>query len=984
MRGFFYFTPSPILSVVIHYDRTMHSQPNRSRVLILIISIIFVIQITVRAQQQQQFRNYNAESGLSQSVVQAIQQDKNGYIWVATEVGLNRFDGYRFLSFFREDGLPGNNIQSLSNDRDGKLWIGTDMGVTSWNGRFFETPARFDTLRTRSVLAIYQDSKKRFWVATDGSGLWLIEPSKVTVFNTTNGLVGNRVRDVIEDSEGRIWVGTRDGISLINTNMEIRTITMKDGLPENRIRSFRFDAEGKLWVGTRGGIAIFKDARLIKTYTMSDGLVNNQIKKIDFDLFGDAWIATEDGFSILRKDGFVNFGLEEGLGSSIFNTVFNDREGNLWLGTYGAGVSRYLGNRFESITNREGLPDNMVTAIRKSGENLWISTYGGGVTRFNNQGHRTWNSKNGLIDDRVFDLHVDKTNRLWVATRNGISIIENNSIRELTTTSGLPFRIIRTITEDPSSGLWFGTDGGGLIYYDNEEFKSITTSNGLINNTIRAVKFAKDGSMWVGTYGGLNHYKDGRHTHYTIEDGMVNNIVLDVLPDDDGSVWAATFEGLSHIKDGVITNYTTEQGLPADVIYLIHKDLYGNIWLGTTRGLVRFRLDLTDSKGLPIFKRYTTDYGLAADELNRGAVFGRGDTLWFGTVGGVSVYFRDRDPQISYQPPVYIEQVRIFDQTIMDPMNLELSFRDNSLWFDYTALSYSAPDKVIFEYRLLPIDKEWIVTDFRSVRYAGLSAGDYIFEVRARSNDGNWSEQPARLRFTIQPPFYSSWWFRSILLFGFIGLMAFLYNYYRVNKQVDLERMRVRIASDLHDDVGASLTEIALQTDFLQAYPIPESIKAPLQQIGETSRKIVTTMDDIVWSIDARNDTVGDLTDRMQDYARTMLTPKGISYSIDFDHLETGHSLPVEVRQNIYLIFKEMVNNAVKHSEASHIDIKLAKHNNVSSMYIKDNGVGLANQVRKTGHGLKNLKLRADRIHAQIEFIDESGFGILLTGKNIF
>lgn len=953
------------------------------KLFVLCLLVLSIDKLPALAQQQQQFRNYNAESGLSQSVVQSIQQDSKGYIWVATEVGLNRFDGYRFTSFFRENGLPSNNIQTLFNDRDGNFWVGTDMGVARWNGRTFETPTPLDTLRTRSVLAIYHDSKNRFWVATDGSGLWLIESSKITVFNTSKGLAGNRVRDVIEDPQGRIWVGTRDGISLIDANFNITNITMSDGLPENRIRSFSFDKEGKLWVATRGGIAIFQDKRIVKTYTTSDGLVNNLVKRIVFDLFGDAWIATEDGFSVLRDKRFVNFGLEEGLGSSIFNTVFKDREGNLWLGTYGAGVSRYLGNRFESITNREGLPDNMVTAIRKQGNDLWISTYGGGVTRFNNEGTKSWNMKNGLIDDRVFDMHTDG-DRLWVATRNGISIIENNSIRELSPSLSLPFRIIRTITKDPTSGLWFGTDGGGLIFYNNETFTTINTGNGLINNTVRSVKFAKDGSMWIGTYGGLNHYKNGRHTHFTTENGLVNNIVLDVLPDDDGSVWAATFEGLSHIKDGIITNYTTQQGLPSNVIYLIHKDIYGDIWLGTTRGLVRFRLDLTDEKGLPIFKRYTTDYGLAADELNRGAVFGRGDTLWFGTVGGVSVYYRDRDPQISYQPPVYIEQVRIFDQTITDPMNLDLSFRDNSLWFDYTALSYSAPDKIIFEYRLLPIDKEWILTDMRSVRYAGLSAGDYVFEVRARSNDGNWSEQPARLRFTIQPPFYASWWFRSILFVGFMALMTFLYNYYRVNKQVDLERMRVRIASDLHDDVGASLTEIALQTDFLQAYPIPETIKAPLQQIGETSRKIVTTMDDIVWSIDARNDTIGDLTDRMQDYARTVLTPKGISYHFDFDHLDTAHSLPVEVRQNVYLIFKEMINNAVKHSEASHIDIKLSKHNNVSSMYIKDNGHGLAKQERRTGHGLKNLRLRSERINARIEFIEDQGFGILLTGKNIF
>lgn len=955
-----------------------------SQFLYAFVLVLNCLAIDSQAQQAQLFRNYSAENGLSQSVVLSIAQDNMGYLWVATEVGLNRFDGFRFTSYYRENGLPSNRTNVLKKDRDGVLWVGTDMGLARWNGRLFETPPIADTLAGISVISIFQDSKKRLWIGTDGAGIWLVDGNTIKAYKTSNGIAGNRIRDIEEGDDGVIWIGTREGLSAISTNGTIRNWATNQGLPDDKIRSLTFDNEGNLWVGTRTGVAVLRNNRIINTYSAANGLVNNMVKDIVFDLFGRAWVVTEEGFSIFQNGSFSNYGLEDGFGSSIFNTLYLDNEGNIWIGTYGAGVYRYLGDRFATLRAPNPLPNNMVTAIRKKSDKLWVSTYGGGVTEIWDGGSRQWNVRTGLVDERVFDLHIEPNGDVWVASRNGINIISDGRVRELTVGTGLPFRIIRTITPDPDGSLWFGTDGGGLIHLRNGQYENITTTEGLIHNTLRAIKFDQNGGMWMGTYGGLGYFKDGKHVHYTTNEGLINNIVLDVLVDDDGSVWAATFDGLSHLKDGIFTNYTTLDGLPADVIYLIHKDKYENYWLGTTRGLVRFRSDQNDGSQMPIFKRYTTDYGLAADELNRGAVFGSGDTLWFGTVGGLAIYYRDRDLEITYRPPVYIEQVRVFDQTITDFRDFYLSYNDNSLWFDYTALSFSAPENITYEYRLRPIDTEWIPTDLRSARYAGLAAGDYIFEVRARNNDGSWSEQPAKLVFTITPPYYAAWWFRLILLATFMGSVAFVYNYYKVNKQVDLERIRVRIASDLHDDVGASLTEIALQTDFLQASPIPDTIKAPLKQIGETSRRIVTTMDDIVWSIDARNDTVGDLTDRMQDYAKNTLTAKGIAFEFSFENLETSHSMPVEVRQNVYLIFKEMINNAAKHSNATHVDVRLTKYNTISSLYIKDNGVGMANQQRKTGHGLKNLKLRSDRIHAQIAFIDRDGFGIEVTGNHIF
>jgi signal transduction histidine kinase len=229
-------------------------------------------------------------------------------------------------------------------------------------------------------------------------------------------------------------------------------------------------------------------------------------------------------------------------------------------------------------------------------------------------------------------------------------------------------------------------------------------------------------------------------------------------------------------------------------------------------------------------------------------------------------------------------------------------------------------------------------------------------------------------------PVWMRWWFIALVILALAGIIYFIYNFLRVRKMVDIERMRVRIASDLHDDVGASLTEIALQSDFLQTTGLDGELKETLQQMGEQSRKIVSTLDDIVWSIDARNDTLGDLTDRMQDYATNVLSSRDVVY--DFEGLDMDEKLSVPVKENLYLIFKEAVNNVAKHSGADRVDIRLNAENGSFRLMVKDNGEGVANP-RKSGQGIHNMKMRAQRIDADILFSNKDGFTVEVTGNGL-
>ena len=402
--------------------------------------------------------------------------------------------------------------------------------------------------------------------------------------------------------------------------------------------------------------------------------------------------------------------------------------------------------------------------------------------------------------------------------------------------------------------------------------------------------------------------------------------------------------------------------------------------------MVRFDYDVyknasDDGERRKAFKLITQDQGLIANETNAGAGF-KDDSgiLWFGTVGGLTRFDPKKAPVNNAPPKVHIENVNISGEPVENRSDVTVSSENKNIGIDFIGISFSAPEQVLYEYRLRGSGEGWQQTNRRSVRYSALLPGDYTFQVRAQNNDGLWSEETASLSFTVMAPFWMQWWFILLVFVVLIGIMLFIYNYYRVKKMVDIERMRVRIASDLHDDVGSALTEIALQSDFLQTTDVGEQVKQSLDQIGTQSRKIVSSLDDIVWSIDARNDTLGDLTDRMQDYINNMLPQKEVQYQ--FDNLDMDDKITVSMKENLYLIFKEAVNNIAKHSDADKVEVTLKDENGSFDLYIHDNGQGIKPE-RKTGQGLRNMEMRAKRIDAGIEFENGDGFTVHVFGKGM-
>lgn len=940
--------------------------------------ILFLLTaITLTNAQTLPFRTYSIEKGLSEAVVNDLMQDHEGYLWIGTGHGLNRFDGLTFKNYHEEDGLLNNKIYSLYQDTENGLWIGTGSGVNVMRSDSIYTMPELKPLESSMILGIYQDSQNEFWFATDGEGIWHFDHNEnLTQYLEVHGLGSDRVRGIVEDDDGVLWFATREGLTKLDGG-NFRTYTTRQGLPDDRLRDIVLMDDGTIWVASRGGLCHVVDENF-SCFTEQDGLINNRIQSISKDENGGLWLGTEEGASYFRDGNFTNYSVDDGLPNNIIYATHYDREGNIWFGTFGGGISIFLGNHIKNYTVEQGLPNPVVSSITEDqAGNKWISTYGGGISRLSGGDFTNFTTKDGLVDNKAYTITAAGNNRLIIGTRWGLSIYDHNSFYNFDETE-LPHRKVRTIIENEKGpGFWLGTYGEGIIRYDGDRFIQLTEDDGLANNTVMSLKRADDGSIWIATYGGVSNWKDGKFTNYTILDGLPNNGVMDILRDNSGNYWFATHGGIARFEDGSFEAVTAADGLQDEVCYFIEQDDRGIFWIGTNKGIIRFDYDIylaeQGTGETHAFKLITQDQGLVANEMNAGASFkdSEGD-LWFGSVGGVTQFDPSLEKNNLSAPEIHIQDVLVSGEPISIEPNIEIGSNNHNIAFEFIGINFSSPEQVLYRYRLKNSGEDWQQTSQRTVRYSALMPGQYTFEVKARNNDGRWSSSTAQISFVVLAPFWLQWWFIALVTLAIIGIVAFSYNYYRVRKMVEIERMRVRIASDLHDDVGSALTEIALQSDFLQTMDVGESLQESLQQIGTQSRKIVSSLDDIVWSIDARNDTVGDLTDRMQDYVNNVLPQKEVNY---YFHGDMQEKLKVSLKENLYLIFKEAINNVAKHSDAQKVDITLSTNGDGFLMSIKDNGHNPTSE-RKSGQGLRNMKMRAQRVGATINFVNSEGFEV--------
>ena len=951
------------------------------------------------AVNQYQHRSWQLEEGLPQASVQAIAQTKDGYIWLATQEGLARFDGVSFTIFDNRNTpeLKANNIQTLYVARAGTLWIGSEGGgLTRLDGSRFTSYTTADGLADNIVESIFEDDAGHLWVGTL-RGLSRLEDGQFTTYTMADGLPVNSVLALCQDREGDLWIGTEGGGLAKWDGERFTTFKSRQGLAGDLIRSVCLDRYGNIWVGTSQGLSRFKDGRFA-TFRDGDGLSDENVTTVFEDKEGTLWVGTEAG-GLNRYDGstFSAFTKKEGLESNSIASIYQDVEGTLWVGTYSGGLSRLKIGKFVTLTQQEGLPNDNAMAIYEDSKGaVWMGT-SGGLSKYDGGRFTTYTTKDGLSNNTILSVCEDRQNDLWIGTANGLNRFREGRFAVYGEKQGLCDSTVLALCEDAGGGLWIGT-AAGLSRFKDGQFKTYTTADGLANDSVWALLKDGEGALWIGTDGGgLSRFKDGRFVvNYTTREGLANDIVMAMYEDGLGSLWVGTSHGLSRLREGRFTNYTSADGLYDDAVFNILEDRNQNLWLSCNKGIFR-----VSKSGLEEFASgdvrsvtsvsYGTADGMKSRECNGGfqpaGCRSRDGRLWFPTIKGIAVIDPEHIKINELPPPVLIERLIADAKPVNRQGSISLSPGTEKIEFKYTGLSYLAPEKVKFVYKLEGFDKDWVdAGNHREAAYTNLASGHYTFRVKACNDDGVWSPSAASLEFYLEPRFYQTYWFYALCVAALTLMVRGLYQIRVRQMSAQFSAVlaeRNRIARDIHDSLAQSFVGVALQLEVVRA-KLFESPNLAAQHLDMAVSLVAHSLDEARRSIrDLRSGSLEkhDVGQGLLEITRQLTA--GTSIQAELKVRGVVRALPSAVENNLFRIGQEAITNAIKHARASKVSIRLEYGHGRVTLNIKDDGCGFNPEERllmEDGHfGLVGMRERAKAIKARMEFHSVADQGTSIT-----
>jgi diguanylate cyclase (GGDEF)-like protein len=712
-------------------------------------------------------RSWDTQNGLPQTSAQTVLQSRDGFIWLGTQEGLVRFDGMDFYVFNKKNTpeFRHNDVRALCEARDGRLWIGTANGLLSYQSGRFSTHFLDRGGGADLATVLFEDERATLWIGTNGGGLHRLKDGRFAeTLTSREGLASDVVTSVWVDRKGIGWIGTPGGLSRLDGG-RISRLTTADGLPDDFVLAVRETSDGGLWVATRRGLARLQDGRF-RTYTKKDGLTSDVLNCIYEDRRGGLWLGSEDqGLNHFADGQFSSFGPSDGLSDGNVLSICEDREGLLWVGTYAGGLNRLWKGKFETITTRDGLPAREVRTILESRDGaVWIGTREGGLARLKDGAIVSFAAKEGLPNDTVRALFEDEAGNLWIGTNNGLSRFRDGRFVNYSRRDGLAHDYVRCLAQDRAGRLWVGTSGGGLHLFDKGRLVNYR-DKGIPETVIRALTVGKDGSLWIGSNDGLTRLQDGRAVHYGPAEGLPQAPVYVVYEDAEGTIWIGTYGGgLCRLKDGRFSRYTIREGLFDDVVYQILEDGLGDLWMSSNLGIFRIGKkaldDFADGKRARLeCVSYGRADGMRSSECNGNAQPAgwktRDGRLWFPTTEEVVIIEPGSIPRNSLPPLVAFDKIFINRRPYSAAERAMAPPGPGSLEFQFAGLSFIAPTKVLFKYRLEGFDPEWIAAGSRrSAFYTNIPPGSYRFRVQACNNDGLWNETGGTFEFTLKPFFY--------------------------------------------------------------------------------------------------------------------------------------------------------------------------------------------------------------------------------------
>jgi signal transduction histidine kinase/ligand-binding sensor domain-containing protein len=962
--------------------------------------------VSVSAAPNYFVRVWQSENGLPQNAVTSVLQTRDGYIWVGTYSGLARFDGVRFTIFDNNNTpeMSSSRVTSLYEADDGMLWIGHERGeVTCYRkGRFF-TNAVSPKWVGRKINAITSDQAGDIWLV-DSVGLLLrlkdgLELSPET--GTAHGLV-----NVASDSHGKTWIA-RDGKLSALHDGSLMPMELGIQTNENYIQGICPSGDDQLWVTVNALIGKWDGQKLAGSKPAPWGF--NFLTAMIETRTGVLAAGTEgNGLYIVFHDGeTMHFTRTNGLPSDFIECIFEDREGDLWVGT-SSGLAMLHVSCVATVSPPDLWQARPILSVDAGRDgSLWVGTEGAGLYRLKNYTWSHFGQDVGIGNPYIWSISEDAQGRVWLGTWGGGLFVQNGEHFERA--SGIDYGVnMPALLHDEDDALLIGT-GTGLLRYDAGKTTWLARRQELGISDVRAITKDKEGAIWFGMLGGgLGCLKDGKLKQFLKRDGLSSDFVQCLHFESDGTLWIGTFGGgLNRLKQGRFTLINKSQGLPDDVICDIEEDRQGFFWISSHGGIIRvskaeLNLCADGLKKQAYCQSYGMGDGLPTIECSGGLQPAGSQTadgrVWFPTSKGLVVIDPQNVSTNLIPPPVVIERLLVDEQVAFEgsrTLPLQVSPGQHRFEFQYTGLSFVDPDKVHFKYRLNSWETEWVDAQKKRVAdYNYIPPGKYDFQVMACNNDGIWDQTSAEITFTVLPYFWQTWWFRIL---GGVATLAFgggvmwydtrrrmRFKLGRIERQRALENERSRIAHDIHDDLGATLTRITMISESVQdSSRNPQESEADFKQIYDSARELTRAMDEIVWAVNPKHDTLESLVNYLQKFAQDFLNAAGIRCWVDVPFQIPPWPMTAEARHNLFLAFKEALNNVAKHASATQVRISLIlTEPRTFNLSVEDDGCGFifeaepraskspGNSARfSSGNGLENMMRRLAKIGGSCRII---------------
>jgi len=991
------------------------------------------------------FEQFKIEDGLSNNSINAILQTSDGFLWIATKDGLNRFDGQNFFVFKHDpsavNSLPENYIMSLFESRDKTFWIGT------WGGGLCKyDPVHESFIKIKTSLpddayveCIDEDKTGALWFGTLNGGLFKYnqKTNRARSFNTSDKsspkLLSNTITSIVINDDNSLWLASwGGGFSFFDERKNISTHYTKkangNSLSHNNIWFIAKDVSGKIFLSTDYGVDEFDPKTNLFVHNLNLGIehqmfLNSPVRQTFRDSYGRLWIGTYEyrGLFMIEKlrtgESQVHRIIKEednpqSITMNRVRWIYEDRKRNIWIGTED-GLNKLPATKpftqFRFFQRRElSLGGRVVSGIVEGRDSLlWVAFGGAGFDKIDLRKNEIQHFKNiagnpnSLNENDVTTIFSDRFGIIWIGTtHSGVNRFDpekhsfNHYYIDAKTPASVDLNWIQQILETRDGKLLVGTNAGleqfdrnsGSLAIYNPEIKGRKIFPKLFS--INALFEDREENLWVGTWlDGLFRYdkKNQTVTQFMPDAKNPNSIsankITCITEDSHGFIWIGTHSGGINKFDkagGKFFHYSTKDGLPNDVVFGILEDANGFLWISTLNGLAKF------NPRKETFRNYDVTDGIIHNQFNWHASFkNKAGQMYFGTINGFISFFPDSVKIDPVPPAVALTSFKVFGKEAALPQSLPatteilLNYDQNFFSIEFTALDIAPSHKHQFAYFLEGIDPDWVSSDRRSIAfYTDINPGKYKFYLKASNADGVWSS-PLQLSIVISPAWWMTWWFKVIIALSLFSLGYMIY-LYRLKQMLAIQNIRLNIANDLHDEIGSNLSSISVDSQLLlKSTSLNETEHELASFIGKTSKETVETMRDIIWFINPQNDFDTDMVMKMKETAAKLLA--GRQWTFEVATAVKLEKFNLEARRNIFLIYKETLNNIIRHANTKKCTIEIGGKDDAVVLIITDDGIGFDTQSVQENTGLRSIKRRAEKISAGLTITSLVGKGTTMT-----